>query len=97
LGYYHANERPEDGELGFAARRIADKVHANCPSACALLVRVCVRSRVRARVCVLWRCLTNAGVAPGAGGRRQAGGAGGRVAADCVEGAALACARARAR
>jgi hypothetical protein len=40
LGYYHANERPEDGELGAVARRVADKVHANCAAACALLVRL---------------------------------------------------------
>ncbi len=50
LGYYHANERPEDGELGAVARRVADKVHANCAAACALLVRCARRARGRAGV-----------------------------------------------
>ena len=40
LAYYAANERPEDGELTPAARRIADKIAAACPGACALLVRL---------------------------------------------------------
>mmetsp|Transcript_15408 Transcript_15408/g.43095 ORF Transcript_15408/g.43095 Transcript_15408/m.43095 type:complete len:198 (-) Transcript_15408:183-776(-) len=38
VGYYHANERSDDSELGAAARRIADTVNNNCPEACALLL-----------------------------------------------------------
>lgn len=38
LGYYHANERHEDDELGPIARRIAHHVEKHCPLACALLV-----------------------------------------------------------
>ena len=48
LAYYAANERPEDDELTPAARRVADKVAAACPGACALLVRRCSRPRCAA-------------------------------------------------
>ena len=39
VGYYHANERRDDEELGAVARRIADKIHSYVPAACVLLVR----------------------------------------------------------
>ena len=39
VGYYHANERPEDLELGPTARRIADKIQSFVPTACVLMVR----------------------------------------------------------
>lgn len=38
VGYYHANERHEDAELGPIARRIAHHIEERCPLACALLV-----------------------------------------------------------
>jgi len=38
LAYYAANERPGDAELAPASKRIADKIAAACPGACALLV-----------------------------------------------------------
>lgn len=38
VGYYHANERIDDLDLGPAARKIADKIYANTPQSCALLV-----------------------------------------------------------
>ena len=45
LAYYAANERPEDTDLSPASRRIADKIAAACPGACALLVRMPLRLR----------------------------------------------------
>ena len=47
VAYYAANERPDDTDLSPAARRIADKIAAVCPGACALLVRT------RRNVCAL--------------------------------------------
>lgn len=38
IGYYHANERYDDIELGASARKVADKLHANNALACAVLV-----------------------------------------------------------
>ncbi|KAK9806329.1 hypothetical protein WJX72_010436 [[Myrmecia] bisecta] len=38
LGYYHANERLNDAELGPVARRIADRIQQRTPPACAVLV-----------------------------------------------------------
>ena len=38
VGYYHANERSEDSDLGPTARRIADRIQSFVPDACALLV-----------------------------------------------------------
>jgi hypothetical protein len=66
VAYYAANERPEDEELTPAARRIADKIAAACPGACALLVRkacrheacVALPSRSLTRLCLrrwMWR------------------------------------------
>ena len=51
VGYYHANERIDDLELGPAARKIADRIHANSPQSCALLV---CRSCLHAQSFVLW-------------------------------------------
>ncbi len=39
VGYYHANERLTDLELGSVARKIADRIQQRAPRACALLVR----------------------------------------------------------
>ena len=38
VGYYHANERFNDTELGASGRKIADKLYSNNDLACALLV-----------------------------------------------------------
>eukprot|EP00850_Spirogloea_muscicola_P024070 SM000435S15743 [mRNA] locus=s435:429:2076:+ [translate_table: standard] len=38
VGYYHANERFDDVELGPVARTIADHIARHCPEACALLL-----------------------------------------------------------
>lgn len=38
VGYYHANERFEDGEPSVVAKRIADAISNNCPAACLLQV-----------------------------------------------------------
>mmetsp|Transcript_34962 Transcript_34962/g.89442 ORF Transcript_34962/g.89442 Transcript_34962/m.89442 type:complete len:199 (+) Transcript_34962:70-666(+) len=38
VGYYHANERFEDAELGVVAKRISDTISNNCPGACTLLI-----------------------------------------------------------
>mmetsp|Transcript_45523 Transcript_45523/g.75902 ORF Transcript_45523/g.75902 Transcript_45523/m.75902 type:complete len:203 (-) Transcript_45523:283-891(-) len=38
IGYYHANERLGDADFGSVARKIADRIFANCPNSCALLV-----------------------------------------------------------
>ena len=38
IGYYHANERFDDTELGPSARKIADKLYANNSLSCAVLV-----------------------------------------------------------
>lgn len=38
VGYYHANERLTDTELGQVARKIADKIQQKTPQACVLLV-----------------------------------------------------------
>eukprot|EP00850_Spirogloea_muscicola_P011760 SM000074S21670 [mRNA] locus=s74:232010:233372:- [translate_table: standard] len=38
VGYYHANERFDDVELGSVARTIADHIARHCPEACALLL-----------------------------------------------------------
>ena len=40
IGYYHANERFDDTELSSSARKIADKLYANNPLSCAVLVRL---------------------------------------------------------
>ena len=41
VGYYHANERLTDLELGPAARKIADRIQQRNAHACVLLVREC--------------------------------------------------------
>lgn len=38
IGYYHANERFDDTDLGPSARKIADKLYANNSLSCAVLV-----------------------------------------------------------
>ena len=38
VGYYHANERLSDLDLGPAGRKIADRIQVHTPQACALLV-----------------------------------------------------------
>eukprot|EP00884_Botryococcus_braunii_P022229 jgi/Botrbrau1/8690/Bobra.0311s0005.1 len=38
VGYYHANERLTDVDLGQVARKIADKIQQRTPEACVLLV-----------------------------------------------------------
>lgn len=40
IGYYHANERLGDADFGSVARKIADRIFANCPNSCALLVGI---------------------------------------------------------
>ena len=40
MGYYHANERFDDTELGSSAQKVADKLHSQVSVACALLVRL---------------------------------------------------------
>lgn len=53
VGYYHANERLDDKELGAVAKKIADKIQSYCPSACVLLVSarraVCAQNLCGAR------------------------------------------------
>lgn len=39
VGYYHANERFDDTELGSSARKVADKLYSHSPAACAVLVK----------------------------------------------------------
>jgi hypothetical protein len=39
VGYYHANEGMDDTDLPAAAKKIASKIHAQCPHAAALLVQ----------------------------------------------------------
>jgi hypothetical protein len=38
VGYYHANERLTDLELGPVARKIADRIQQRIPQACIFLV-----------------------------------------------------------
>eukprot|EP00240_Pyramimonas_obovata_P014059 CAMPEP_0118934416 /NCGR_PEP_ID=MMETSP1169-20130426/13813_1 /TAXON_ID=36882 /ORGANISM="Pyramimonas obovata, Strain CCMP722" /LENGTH=196 /DNA_ID=CAMNT_0006877319 /DNA_START=169 /DNA_END=756 /DNA_ORIENTATION=+ len=38
IGYYHANERLGDNDLGSIARKISDRIYANCSNSFALLV-----------------------------------------------------------
>lgn len=38
VGYYHANERLNDSDLGTPARKVADKLYSNNDVACTLLV-----------------------------------------------------------
>lgn len=40
VGYYHANERFDDTELGSSARKVADKLHSHNSASCAVLVRL---------------------------------------------------------
>ena len=42
VGYFHANERCDDVELGGVAKNIADHVYRYFPQAAVLLVRVLV-------------------------------------------------------
>lgn len=44
VGYYHANERYDDCELGPAARRNGDHIFRNFPQAAVLLVYACLNS-----------------------------------------------------
>ena len=70
LGYYQANERLSDGELG-AGRRVADRLEAACPEAVALVVR-----RAGQGVAVWWAGVvyTSVGGWQGAGERLAAKG-----------------------
>lgn len=40
VGYYHANARFNDTDLGTSARKVADKLYSNNDAACTLLVRL---------------------------------------------------------
>ena len=40
IGYYHANERLGDNELGSVARKISDRIYANCSNSFSLLVPI---------------------------------------------------------
>ena len=42
VGYYHANERFNDTELGASARKVADKLYSDNSLACAILVRLVI-------------------------------------------------------
>lgn len=39
VGYYQANERIDDQELGPAGRKVADRIHSQTSNSAALLVR----------------------------------------------------------
>src|SRR3569833_2121577 len=45
IGYYHANERYNDADLGSAAKKIADKIAQYVPQAAVILVRLLLDSQ----------------------------------------------------